>query len=88
MTYNQVKNEPITSEEVREIVAYLDTQRVETTPFDVAVNGVTFGNTQQDVEIVQPFIEAGATWWIEYEASRETFEQYRDRIRKGPPRIS
>jgi len=88
MTYNQVKNEPITPEEVQEIVAYLDTQRVETTPFDVAVNGVTFGNTQQDVEIVQPFIEAGATWWIEYEASRETFEQYRDRIRKGPPRIS
>ncbi len=88
MTYNQVKNEPITANEVQEIVAYLNTQREESTPFDVAVNGVTLGNTYQDVEIVQSFIEAGATWWIEYEASRETFEQYRDRIRKGPPRIS
>jgi len=30
-------------------------------------------------EIVQPYMEAGATWWVEYEASREGFEEYRER---------
>lgn len=89
MTFNQEKNEPITSQEVREIIAYSNTYRGEaTSPFDVAVNGVTFGNTPRDAEIVQPYSEAGATWWIEYEASRESFDEYRDRIRRGPPKIS
>ncbi len=88
MTFNQETNQPITPQEVRAIIDYLNTYREETTPFDVAVNGVTFGSTRQDAEIVEPFLEAGATWWIEYEASRETFDEYRERIRRGPPRIA
>lgn len=88
MTFNQEKNEPITPQEVREIIAYLNMHREATAPFDVAVNGVTLDNTPQDTEVIQQFSDAGATWWIEYEASRATFKEYRARILLGPPKIA
>jgi alkanesulfonate monooxygenase SsuD/methylene tetrahydromethanopterin reductase-like flavin-dependent oxidoreductase (luciferase family) len=86
MTVNQLTDELLTPAEVREIVAYLRTHREGSDPFDVAVNGETPADPHQGAEIVQPYIEAGATWWVEYEASRESFEEYRQRIRQGPPR--
>ena len=36
-------------------------------------------------EQVQPFAEAGATWWIE-EGLGWTLEEFRARIQAGPPR--
>ena len=78
--------ELLTAEEIREIVAYMKANRESADPFDMAVNGETLADARKGAEIVEPYIEAGATWWIEYEASRETFEEYRERIRGGPPR--
>lgn len=87
MTVNQVTNELLTPAEVREIIAYINTYRASPAPFDVAVNGETPADARQGTEIVRPYQEAGATWWIEYEASRDSLEEYRERIRHGPPRI-
>jgi alkanesulfonate monooxygenase SsuD/methylene tetrahydromethanopterin reductase-like flavin-dependent oxidoreductase (luciferase family) len=86
MTVNQVTNELLTPQEIREIVAYVKAHRNGSEPFDIAVNGETSSDLKKGAEIVQPYIEAGATWWVEYEASREGFEDYRERIRNGPPR--
>ena len=83
MAVNQVTGEPLTATEVREIVAYVDTYREKTDPFEVAVSGETPANPQNGAEIVQPYHEAGATWWIE---ARESFEELRARIRQGPPK--
>jgi len=87
MTVNQVTNEHLTPEEIREIIAFVNIHRESTGPFDVAVNGETPSDNHTGSEIVRPYQDAGATWWIEYEASRESFEKYRERIRQGPPRV-
>jgi alkanesulfonate monooxygenase SsuD/methylene tetrahydromethanopterin reductase-like flavin-dependent oxidoreductase (luciferase family) len=86
MTVNQVTGELLTTEEVREIVAYVKDNREGNEPFDVAVNGETPAVARKGAEIVEPYMGAGATWWVEYEGSRETFGEYRERIRGGPPR--
>jgi alkanesulfonate monooxygenase SsuD/methylene tetrahydromethanopterin reductase-like flavin-dependent oxidoreductase (luciferase family) len=86
MTANQETGELLTAEEIREIVAYLKAQRESVDPFDVAVNGETPADARKGAEIVEPYIEAGATWWIEFEDPYQTFEGYRERIRGGPPR--
>ena len=86
MTVNQVTGELLTLEEVREIVAYIRTYRESADPFDVAVNGEIPAGAQNGSEIVQAYQEAGATWWVELEGSGESFEEYRARIRRGPPK--
>jgi alkanesulfonate monooxygenase SsuD/methylene tetrahydromethanopterin reductase-like flavin-dependent oxidoreductase (luciferase family) len=87
MTINQKTGELLTPEEVSEIAAYLQANREGNDPFDIAVNGETPGDQDKAAEIVRPYYESGATWWVEYEGSRQTFEQYRERIRRGPPRV-
>ncbi len=85
MTVNQVTGELLAPEEVREIVTYINTYRESAEPFDVAVNGEIPAGAQNGSEIVQAYQEAGATWWVELEGSEESFEEYRARIRRGPP---
>ena len=86
MTVNQSTGKLLIPEEIREIVTYINAYRESTDPFDIAVNGETPGDPHKGAKIVQPYSEAGATWWIEFEASRESFEEYRERIRQGPPK--
>jgi alkanesulfonate monooxygenase SsuD/methylene tetrahydromethanopterin reductase-like flavin-dependent oxidoreductase (luciferase family) len=85
MTFNQVTNELLTPDDVRAIKAYITAQREQAEPFDIAVNGETPADPHQGAAIVEPYQAAGATWWIEYAASRTSFEAYRTRIRSGPP---
>jgi alkanesulfonate monooxygenase SsuD/methylene tetrahydromethanopterin reductase-like flavin-dependent oxidoreductase (luciferase family) len=87
MTVNQVTGELLTPGEISEIVAYLKANREGNDPFDIAVNGETPADSRKGAEIVRPYYEAGATWWVEYEASRQSFEEYRERIRQGPPMV-
>jgi alkanesulfonate monooxygenase SsuD/methylene tetrahydromethanopterin reductase-like flavin-dependent oxidoreductase (luciferase family) len=60
-------------------------------PFDIVVEGVTPGDDPQAAaEILRPWQEAGATWWIEalWSAGEQenAVERIRERIRQGPPR--
>jgi hypothetical protein len=61
-------------------------------PFDIVVEGVTPGNDPAAAAAqVRPWMEAGATWWIEamWAANDQAdgAEFVRNRIRQGPPRI-
>jgi alkanesulfonate monooxygenase SsuD/methylene tetrahydromethanopterin reductase-like flavin-dependent oxidoreductase (luciferase family) len=87
MTVNQATNELLTPGEVREAVSYIQSLRESDEPFDIAVNGETPGDSRRGSEIVRPYEESGATWWVEYVASRETLKEYRQRIRQGPPKV-
>jgi len=52
--------------DIREMKAFIEANRTETTPFDVIVEGQTPGNNlKKAATIVRPWAEAGATWWIE-----------------------
>ena len=85
MTVNQVTNELLKLEEIREAVAYMQAHRESSEPFDVGVNGVVPDDAGKVAETVQAYQEAGATWWIDLAGDDESFEEYRARIRRGPP---
>ncbi len=76
--------ESLTLDEFRTCLAYVRAHRTQDMPFDVIMSGETPLNRQQGSDIVRPFAEAGATWWIEggYDF---TFEEFQERIRSGPP---
>lgn len=88
MTVNQVTNELLKPEEIREAVAYMQAHRETSEPFDVGINGEVPDDAGKAAEIIQAYQEAGATWWIDLEGNGESFEEYRARIRRGPPRFN
>ena len=88
MTVNQVTNELLKPEEVREAVTYMQAQRESSEPFDIGVNGEVPDDAGKAAEVIQAYQEAGATWWIDLEGEGESFEEYRARIRRGPPRFN
>ena len=66
--------------------------RAATTPFDIVIEGETPGDdTERAGAIVRPWVEAGATWWIEarWEVVRnsEGRQTVSQRIKQGPPRV-
>jgi alkanesulfonate monooxygenase SsuD/methylene tetrahydromethanopterin reductase-like flavin-dependent oxidoreductase (luciferase family) len=83
------------AEVLREIAAYAAAERPPEDvgrPFDIVVEGVTPGDDPRGAaEIVRPWREAGATWWIEalWSASEQedAVASIRTRIRQGPPRV-
>jgi alkanesulfonate monooxygenase SsuD/methylene tetrahydromethanopterin reductase-like flavin-dependent oxidoreductase (luciferase family) len=88
MTVNQTTGQLLTPDEIREIAAFVRANRDDpAAPFDITVNGETVGDTPTDRDHVRPYADAGATWWIEYEASRPDLAAYRERIRRGPPHL-
>jgi hypothetical protein len=67
---------------------YIAQHRTATTPFDIVMEGVTPGDDPaRAADIIRPFVEAGATWWLEamWTAPNEP-DDVRARIRQGPPR--
>jgi hypothetical protein len=73
-------------EEIRTIKAYVDEHRQATTPFDILAGDSTLGKSRKRArEIVRPYIEAGATWWIEENWASEG--KLRAHVRQGPPRV-
>ncbi len=65
-------------------------QRTQQTPFDIVIEGETPGDDREKaMTIVQPYIEAGITWWLESVWSTPETQGgvagMRTRIRLGPP---
>jgi len=84
-SYHQDRREPLTPADVAEAIAYSREQRAADAPFDIAMSGESPVEMEAAREQVQPFAEAGATWWIE-EGLGWTLEEFRARILAGPPR--
>jgi alkanesulfonate monooxygenase SsuD/methylene tetrahydromethanopterin reductase-like flavin-dependent oxidoreductase (luciferase family) len=79
------KFEDLTPADVREIKAYVESNRGLDTPFDIVVEGKTAGlNRAEMQDKLGPWVLAGATWWIEslWGGSEEQIAQ---RIQAGPP---
>ena len=72
-------------DDVGEMKAWIEARRTEPMPFDIVIEGRTPGDKPDEaLAIIQPFAEAGATWWIEsiWGAPKER----ENRLREGPPR--
>ena len=82
----------LTPEDIRAIRAYVHQHRGHLTAFDIVIEGETPGEGIPPTRaIVQPFAEAGATWWLEDAAATPYkiggLEGIRTRIQQGPPRM-
>ena len=78
----------LSPDELKKIIVYLSRYRLDMMSFDVCVFGTTPCNPEEASKIVQPYVEAGATWWSESISDmRGSSEEMRERIRQGPPRI-
>lgn len=74
--------------EIREIRDYIGAYRQEQSPFDICLSGILPArNLAEDQEIVRPYQEAGASWWIEFVYSGTgSLKKNTNRIQFGPPR--
>lgn len=79
--------EEVLPADISEMKAYVDANRSLDTPFDIIVEGKTAG-MEGDLllEKLTPWIEAGATWWIEGMWG-DSQEAVSERLRQGPPDI-
>jgi alkanesulfonate monooxygenase SsuD/methylene tetrahydromethanopterin reductase-like flavin-dependent oxidoreductase (luciferase family) len=87
----------MTPHDVRDMLAYVGRHRTDESPFDVVIGGHTAGvDSAVDRAVVEPYVEAGATWWLEDVSPWPfgwtwqgpwPFEAMRERIRGGPPKI-
>ena len=79
------KLEEVTPADVREMKAYIIANRDSDAPFDIIAEGKTSGlSSNQMRDKVQPWIDAGATWWIEGMWEYQP-EDVAARLRQGPP---
>lgn len=84
--YKATAMDRATPAEIREVKTYIDKHRRKKTPFDIVVGGQTpAGKRKRGLEIVRPFEEAGATWWLESVWS--SMDKVRKRIKEGPPAV-
>jgi probable F420-dependent oxidoreductase len=78
----------MTPKDVKEISAYVAKYRRSRAPFDIVIGGQTASDSEKAAETIQPYVEAGMTWWSEdINGWRGPLEEMRERIRQGPPRI-
>jgi hypothetical protein len=73
--------QPFSGDDMRRIHDYIFEQRIDDRPFEIIAGGLTGG----DPQAVRPFIEAGATWWVESDMGSLSFDALRERVRRGPP---
>jgi hypothetical protein len=84
-------SDDISPKDLQEMSAFVQ-DRLGNSLFDIIVEGETPGNDKQSaVRLVSPFIEAGATWWLESLAATPFrlggIKGVRARIAQGPPRV-
>jgi alkanesulfonate monooxygenase SsuD/methylene tetrahydromethanopterin reductase-like flavin-dependent oxidoreductase (luciferase family) len=92
--------QPMTPEEWSELLAYVQTYRTSSEPFDAVHSGATPGDDPaQAAALVKPYAEAGVTWWVEpidpwrfgwsYEVpwDPQATVLMRERVHQGPPRL-
>ena len=82
-------NELMQPHDIQEMLTYMRQFRTNDDPFDVLATGNTSGREhQRDLEMIMPYVEAGATWWQESFAGSdaEELKAVRTRIQQGPPR--
>ena len=80
----------MTPDDIRAMAAYIRERRGDHSgPFDIIIEGRTPGDARDRARsLVQPYAEAGATWWMDAMWSApNSFEDVRARVRQGPPRV-
>ncbi len=85
-------HQPLTPTAVSDMAAFIQTQKPNK-PFDIVVEGETPGDKPDEAaDVVRPFAEAGATWWLETRwqtpHTAEGQAMIAERIKQGPPAVN
>lgn len=80
----------VTPENLREIAAWIAGHRETDRPFDLVVEGRTpSDDPAAAADMVAPWVEAGATWWLESAWTEPNgWDDLLARVRQGPPRAA
>lgn len=79
--------EPVQPDQFRHILAYIRRYREDLTGFDVVGSGEVVG-TENDVEVLQSYADAGCTWWLDIISDRRgSYEEMCELVRQGPPNV-
>lgn len=80
------KFEDVTPEHIHTIKSYVNKNRSRNSKFDIIIEGESPGNNRGAArKIIEPFVEAGATWWIESNWNFPDLNLVLKRIKQGPP---
>jgi len=78
--------EPLTPDEIRQLRDYVAEHRKGLAGFDIVTSGSSVEKkTKRPGDIVRPFAEAGATWWVEVDIAADKVRKCLDRVKQGPP---
>jgi hypothetical protein len=78
-----------TYDELRQMKAFIETNRTASTPFDIISEGKTPGDDpKQAAAIIHPWAEVGVTWWLEAMWDDNAPDHVLARIKQGPPRMT
>ena len=73
--------------EIRKVLCFIRNHRTATTPYDIVATSGANGQAD-DSEMLRAYAAAGATWWMtDMRRWRNSREELRSQIRKGPPRF-
>lgn len=76
--------------DLRDAIAWIKANRTATTPFDIVMEAPFGADPAKEAEIMAPWQEAGATWWIDSmwmaENNDDGKRKVRERIELGPVR--
>ncbi len=77
---------PVTPDDLRRVVTYVQAERMTGVPFDVMWGTALPDDPVQCVEITAAYADAGVTWWVDgADPWSDSVEATRGRIRRGPP---
>ncbi len=65
--------------------AYVAEHRTGHGPFDIITGGSSTAKKSRPADVVRPYVDTGATWWIEGDMAADTVQKCFDRVREGPP---
>jgi alkanesulfonate monooxygenase SsuD/methylene tetrahydromethanopterin reductase-like flavin-dependent oxidoreductase (luciferase family) len=81
------ENRYLTPQDIRDLLAYIQSYRTATTPFDVVIGGQAYLKpVEERGAFLRQYAAAGATWWLESFGTDAPMAQVRSLIRNGPPR--
>ena len=93
----KVNYDPLSPEDVYDLVAYIRQHRSSEDPFDIVTGGWSPGDDPAEAEArVAPYAKAGMTWWVEsldpwrfgWENGKDwPIEAICERVQQGPPQV-
>jgi alkanesulfonate monooxygenase SsuD/methylene tetrahydromethanopterin reductase-like flavin-dependent oxidoreductase (luciferase family) len=75
----------LTPEQIREMIAYIETYRTKPASFDVVVGGRMHEKPAEAAELLTQYASVGVTWWLESFWPDTELNYVRSVIRRGPP---